>query len=147
MQQQLGVGKEVLSHCNKCKMPLAHLIVSMKNENTIGKVECKTCKTVHAYKDPSQVKATKTKSGKKRTATTSSSRSLRAGQSIADIWMNAISKTDNKSQAYSTKSCFHVDDIIDHPKFGPGIVERVIDNDKIQVIFRHEIKTLIHNRV
>ncbi|GAB4014220.1 MAG: hypothetical protein Fur0010_12120 [Bdellovibrio sp.] len=142
--QQLGVGKEVLSHCNKCKMTLAHLIVSMKSEQTIGKVECKTCKATHAYKDPSSVSASKTKSGKKSGSSTKTARA--AGESISDIWMKALSKTDHKSQNYSPKTCFHVDDIIDHPKFGPGIVERVIDNDKIQVIFRHEVKTLIHNR-
>ena len=41
---------------------------------------------------------------------------------------------------------FHEGDIIDHTKFGPGIVEKVVD-DKIEVIFRHEIKTLVRNKV
>jgi len=40
---------------------------------------------------------------------------------------------------------FNEGDIIDHVKFGPGIVEKVVD-DKIEVIFRHEIKTLVHNK-
>jgi hypothetical protein len=138
--QSLGVGKEVSSHCNKCKLTLAHLIVSMKNNTTIGKVDCKTCHTVQAYKDPSKVKVAKTKSGAKAKVNSKS------GESIADLWMNAVSKSTTKSKSYAVTSKFVVNDIIDHPKFGPGIVERVVDNDKIQVIFRHEIKMLIHNR-
>ena len=44
----------------------------------------------------------------------------------------------------STSIC-NEGDVIDHVKFGPGIVEKVVD-DKIEVIFRHEIKTLVHNK-
>ena len=133
---EFSVGKEVLSYCNKCKLALAHIIVSMKNENTLGKVQCKTCEKTHAYKDPSKVKARRTKS---------SSKAKKQDDSIADIWLEAINRTDVKSQKYNIKSKFLKGDIIDHPKFGPGIIDRVIDDNKVQVIFRHEIKTLMHN--
>jgi hypothetical protein len=135
----LGVGKEVLSHCNKCKLTLAHIIVTMKSNSNIGKVQCKTCTNTHAYKDPSAVKSKKVKGRRKGSA--------KSEESISDIWMDAISKSKNKSKEYSTKDIFNVGDIIDHPKFGPGIVEKNIDNDKIEVLFRHNIRTLIHNRV
>lgn len=137
---ELGVGKEVVSYCTKCKLNLAHIIVTMKNDNkSIGKVECKTCKATHAFKDPSQVKAssTKPKTGRKRAATK---------ESVSDIWMKALNDSTAKSRAYSIKEKFEQGDIVDHPKFGPGIVEKLIDADKIQIIFRHEIKTLIHNK-
>ncbi|MEC7277928.1 MAG: hypothetical protein VXV96_16525 [Bdellovibrionota bacterium] len=137
---QLGVGKEVLSYCNKCKLTLAHIIVTMKSENTIGKVQCKTCGGSHAYKDPSAVKASKTRRGKKATKKTASK------ESISDIWMERVASASSKSQKYSIKTKFELGDIIDHPKFGPGVIDKLIDADKIQVIFRHDIKTLIHNR-
>ncbi len=135
---QLGVGKEVLSYCNKCKLTLAHLIVTMKSDTTIGKVQCKTCQGTHAYKDPSAVKASKTRRGKKTKASTK--------DSISDIWMEKVASSSSKSQKYNIKTKFELGDIIDHPKFGPGIIEKLIDADKIQVIFRHDIKTLIHNK-
>lgn len=135
---QLGVGKEVLSYCNKCKLTLAHLIVTMKSDTTIGKVQCKTCQGTHAYKDPSNVKASKTRRGKKTKASTK--------DSISDIWMEKVASSSSKSQKYNIKTKFELGDIIDHPKFGPGIIEKLIDADKIQVIFRHDIKTLIHNK-
>lgn len=135
---KLGVGKEVLSYCNKCKLTLAHLIMSMKSETTIGKVQCKTCQGTHAYKDPSAVKASKTKRGKKANASTT--------DSISDIWMDRVASSSSKSQKYNIKTKFELGDIIDHPKFGPGVIDKLIDADKIQVIFRHDIKTLIHNK-
>lgn len=135
---ELGVGKEVLSYCTKCKLNLAHIIVTMTATGNIGRCECKTCKARHAFKDPSTVKAKKA-----RTRTKSKSKS---GETISDLWLQAVSDTDAKSQTYSIKTQFKEGDIIDHPKFGPGVVEKAIDNDKVQVIFRHDIKTLIHNK-
>lgn len=135
---QLGVGKEVLSYCNKCKLTLAHIIVTMKSDTSIGKVQCKTCTGTHAYKDPSNVKASKTKGGKKAKKSTQ--------DSVSDIWMDKVASSNSKSQKYSIKTKFELGDIIDHPKFGPGVIDKLIDADKIQVIFRHDIKTLIHNK-
>ncbi len=137
---ELSVGKEVLSYCSKCKLTLAHTIVAMKDTQTIHRVECRTCKNTHAYKDPSAVKmkaATRKKTTRKTTKKTTS---------VADLWMEAINSATSKSQEYSIRAKFAQGDIIDHPKFGPGFIDRTIDEDKIEVIFRHEIKTLIHNK-
>jgi MinD superfamily P-loop ATPase len=136
---QLGVGKEVLSYCNKCKLTLAHIIVTMKSDTVIGKTTCKTCGGTHAYKDPSAVKANKTKGG-----TRVKKKSTK--DSVSDIWMEKIAGATAKSQKYSPRTTFVKGDIIDHPKFGPGFIDKLIDNDKIQVIFRHEVKTLVHNK-
>ena len=137
---KLGVGKEVLSYCNKCKLALAHIIVTMKTDTVIGKTQCKTCSSTHAYKDPSGVKASKTRSK------TSVKKTASKKASVSDLWMEAIGKATKKSVKYSPKTKFEMGDLIDHPKFGPGVIERCFDGDKIQVLFRHEIKTLIHNK-
>lgn len=139
---QLSVGKEVLSYCNKCKLTLAHIIVTMKSDSVIGKVQCKTCTGTHAYKDPSAVKASKTKRGSKVGKTSKKT----TQNSISDIWLEKVASATSKSQKYSIKTKFELNDIIDHPKFGPGIVDKLIDADKVQVIFRHDVKTLIHNK-
>lgn len=138
MKSEFNVGKDVLSYCNKCKLTLSHIIVTMKNANTIGKVQCKTCNATHAYKDPSKVKATRQKSK-------ISKKKMQQENSISDIWMEAINNSKSKSQKYNMAKKFSLGDIIDHPKFGPGVIDRLIDNNKIQVIFRHNIKTLVHN--
>ncbi|MBT7608979.1 MAG: hypothetical protein HN576_04440 [Bacteriovoracaceae bacterium] len=135
MSEEVAVGKEVLSHCNKCKLPLAHIIVNMKTKTTIGKVTCKTCDATHVYKDPSKVRAKKKATG---------TRKRKATDSIADLWLEAVSKSEGQEKPYSPKAEFTTGDIIDHSKFGPGVVEKCFDGNKIEVIFRHEIKILMH---
>ena len=135
---QLTVGKDVLSYCSKCKLNLGHTIVAMKDTQTIAKVKCNTCKAIHAFKDPSQ---SKTKQTRARKSASSSTKIV----SVSDLWMDKMSNTTKKSTPYSVRGKFFEGDIIDHVKFGPGIVEKVVD-DKIEVVFRHEIKTLVHNK-
>lgn len=136
-----GVGKDVISYCSKCKLSLSHIIVSMKDSVTIAKVKCNTCKTIHVYKDPAKAtKKTRRDSG--RTKSKSRSKSI----PVAEIWMEAINNSEAKSQKYSISTKYKVKDIIDHPKFGPGVVDELIDENKINVIFRHEVKTLMHNK-
>lgn len=135
---QLTVGKDVLSYCTKCKLNLGHVIVAMKDAKHIAKVKCNTCGSLHAYKDPSLSKQNKTRM--KKTSVTPSK-----VVSVSDLWMEKISNSKKKSMPYAIDSKFSEGDIIDHIKFGPGIVEKVVD-DKIEVIFRHEIKTLVHKK-
>jgi hypothetical protein len=111
----------------------------MKDVKHIAKVKCNTCGTLQAYKDPS----VSSKQNKTRTKKTSMTPSKII--SVSDLWMEKMSSTKKKSTPYAMDAKFVQGDIIDHTKFGPGIVEKVVD-DKIEVIFRHEIKTLVHNK-
>ena len=131
-----SAGKEVLSYCGKCKLSLSHIIVSMKDERTFGKVQCNTCSATHAYKDP----ATKTKKVKSKKATTGRKKSI----SVTELWTEELSKSAGKAKDYSIREIFIVGELLDHKKFGPGIVQTIIDG-KIEVLFQHEIKTLVHN--
>lgn len=133
-----AAGKEVLSYCGKCKLTLSHTIVSMKDSATIGKVECRTCKSTHAYKDPSS----KTKKVKRKSSIPGAkSKSM----SVNELWTEEFGKATGKPLPYSIKHAFQVGDFIDHKKFGPGIVQGIVDG-KIEVLFQHEIKTLIHDK-
>lgn len=129
-------GKEVLSYCGKCKLALAHVIVSMKDTNTFGKVQCKTCGATHAYKDPA-TKAKKVKS--KPRVPGGKTKSI----SVGELWTEELAKANGKAKTYSIRETFIVGDLLDHKKFGPGIVQALIDG-KIEVLFQHEIKTLVH---
>ena len=115
-----------------------HIIVTMKDDQNIGKVECKTCKGTHVYKDPSAAKAKKV-SRKKAGAKTAKK------IAVSDLWMEALNNTSAKSRPYSVREKFEIGDIVDHPKFAQ-VIEKLLDADKIQVIFQHDVKTLIHNR-
>ncbi len=135
---QLTVGKDVLSYCTKCKLNLGHTIVAMKDTKNIAKVKCNTCGTIQAFKDAS----TSSKQNKTRKKSIIGPSKV---ISVSDLWMEKMSSTKKKSTPYAMDQKFTEGDILDHVKFGPGIVEKVVD-DKIEVIFRHEIKTLVHNK-
>ena len=133
-----SAGKEVLSYCGKCKLPLGHIIVSMKDTATIGKVQCNTCGATHNYKDPA-TKAKKVKTVSK------GRRATKKSVSVGQLWMEEMGKASGKATPYSVKSKFGLGEIIDHKKFGPGIVQKLID-DKIEVLFQHEMKLLVHGK-
>lgn len=131
---EFSAGKEVLSYCGKCKLSLAHIIVVMKDAGTIGKVTCKTCGTTHAYKDP----ATKAKKVKSVTAKKS-----KKAVNVNDLWASEIAKSNGSSKKYTIRDLFEIGDLIDHKSFGPGVVQAFVDG-KIEVLFQHEIKLLVH---
>ena len=133
-----AAGKEVISYCGKCKLALSHTIVSMKDSSTIGKVECRTCKATHAYKDPS----TKTKKVRSKSMIPGGkSKSM----SVNDLWTEEIGKAQGKPIPYTIKHTFEAGDMVDHKKFGLGIVQGLVDG-KIEVLFQHDIKTLVHSK-
>jgi hypothetical protein len=47
---------------------------------------------------------------------------------------------------YSPRERFAPGDVLDHPKFGRGLVEAVLDNDKLRVRFADEPRVLVHAR-
>lgn len=144
MSATIGVGKEILSQCNKCKLILAHIIVAMKNSTDPDKVMCKTCKGTHSYKDPAEKKKKVTIEKVIKNARVSSGKKIT--QSVAEIWSDAIAKSTSPVVNYSIRTAFTKGDVIEHPTFGQGIVERLIDNNKIEVLFKDEYKTLLHNK-
>ena len=130
----LTAGKDVIAYCNKCKLRLSHVIVVMKDENIPGKVTCKTCGDNHAFKE------------KPTTRKKSTSISNKAIDAVLDRWEEAVQKSKEKPQKYSPRVKFEVNQLVSHPTFGDGVVEKNIDNNKIEVIFKGQIKILVHNR-
>lgn len=134
-----SVGKEIVTYCSRCKLDLAHMIVAMKDEFNIHKVMCKTCKSTHGYKNKTLDKVLKKASAPRRKTT-------KKTQTVAEIWNESISKATKAAQTYSVRAQFTQGDLIDHPKFGTGYVEKCLDQNKIEVIFQTDIKILIHNK-
>jgi len=137
----LGVGKEIVTTCGRCQLKLAHLIVTMKNTKTPGRVQCKTCDSTHLYKDSTMTSAaTKVKATRKVTK--------KDTRSNEEIWTSAIksAKNNDEIKPYSITANFFVGDIIEHINFGKGIVQSLVSKEKIEVVFQDNIKTLVHNK-
>lgn len=147
-------GGEVDSWCTKCKLVLNHRVIAMVGGTPV-RVECSTCNSHHNFRPRAPGdKADKTP-GVARAGGSSSSaagpRSTRASatkaqQALLDrerSWEKAIAgKAVNEFRNYRVDETFSEGDLIRHKKFGDGVVTRIIDPKKVEVLFKDEPRTL-----
>ncbi|MBI2711885.1 MAG: hypothetical protein HYX41_03320 [Bdellovibrio sp.] len=134
-----SVAKETLAYCTSCKMDLNHIIVAMKGER-IAKVQCLTCKKEHVYRAPKGASEPGPKTSRAKKASVEE-----AAHSIEAEWEKLMAThKDHPVKPYSMKTQFDLGDKLHHPTFGDGIVGKLIYPNKLEVIFRNDIKVLIH---
>jgi hypothetical protein len=135
-----SVGSETLAYCTSCKMDLNHVIVALKGDR-IAKAQCLTCKKEHAFKAPKgQAEPAKAKKKKKSEAAEEAT-----AHSIEAEWEKLMTAhRDLPMKPYNTQGHFVLGDKINHPTFGEGIVGKLIYPNKLEVIFRTDVKILIH---
>jgi hypothetical protein len=63
-----------------------------------------------------------------------------AERALADALKSAVPRL------YTPRDSFAVGDLIDHPKFGRGLVEAHLDGDKLRVRFPGDVRALVHRR-
>ena len=133
-------------------MDLNHRIIAMVDGVPV-KVECESCGSHHKYRRPMEDRA-----ADKRRSTSSSSRSsggtprsagARAAiEAAADAdrereWQSRIAgRMADEFTKYTPKGNFEADDLVRHFKFGDGYVVRVIDPNKIEVMFENGPRVL-----
>lgn len=61
-------------------------------------------------------------------------------------WIDRISEVTEDSRPYSVKESFAENDLLDHPKFGAGVVSEVLTSTTMKVIFSDGEKVLVHNK-
>lgn len=132
----LSVGQDVKCWCGSCKMSLYHTILSMVGDK-VHKVQCNTCKASHAFRDAPGTT-------KRKTSSLANPKPRAVSKPVAQLWKEALETSTKRSKAYSIREVFAVGDVIDHVKFGTGIVQGLVDSDKIEVMFQNDIKTLVH---
>jgi hypothetical protein len=138
-----AVASEVLAYCGSCKMDLNAVVVAMKGDR-VAKVQCLTCKKERVYKAPKGIDTpTATPAAKKRAS--KKKEEEQTATSIEAEWEKLMSThKDTPSKSYSTQGQFILGDKIKHASFGDGIVSRLIYPNKVEVIFRTDMKILIY---
>jgi hypothetical protein len=159
------VGGDIISYCTKCKMDLNHVVEAMV-DNVPVRVTCHTCKGQHKYHEPKEAKAvakaakalqtvTKTNGTSSTTKTTSSETihrtpTPRAPKAPAidpyDTWSGLLKGKEADAKSYTIDSSYKSGDVINHPTFGLGVVEKRLEPKKITVVFRDGAKNLVDNR-
>lgn len=130
------VGGDVDANCTKCKMELAHVIVAIV-DNRPKRVQCKTCSSVHNYRSANDASAASKRSASKKSTAASTPKNYETLMSGKDI---------SSAQRYRVTEAFVEGIVVDHKKFGLGLVTKVLGDAKIEVTFRSGTKTLIHQR-
>lgn len=152
-------GGEIDAYCTKCKLDLTHRIIAMVGE-AVKKVECKTCGSHHLYRKPKAEREADQKAhakagsatprpprreGGPRTAAERHAAAERAERERVSTWENAIAgQPTNAFKAYSVKAMFGAGELVRHSKFGDGVVARVIDRAKVEILFQDGPRTMAH---
>jgi hypothetical protein len=130
-------AKDIVAYCVSCKMDLAHTVVAMNGE-TVKRVLCNTCNKEHIFRTPkgeSTPTSRKKPVGKKRTKKT-----------VAPdvLWEKAMdSAQDLPSNLYTFNGSFESGEKIDHKTFGLGLITKLIQPNKMEVIFKEGTKLMI----
>jgi hypothetical protein len=127
MLNSLGVvkkfqtGDDVNTQCGRCKCEREHVIIALKPDGSIERVQCRTCESNHLYR------AARPATARTRTAKDKS----------------ALPAETGPAKEYSMQARFSLGDRLIHSKFGTGIVTELRPG-KIEVKFGREIRVLIH---
>jgi hypothetical protein len=124
MLEKYSAGENVASLCTKCKLNLDHAIVAMDGE-AIAKVKCKTCGSVHKFRNPADPPKVRTPRAKK----------ADSAKNASSLWESGIAGARGKEHSYSMGSKYRVGDIVNHDTFGKGVVQKLYTN-KCDVLFQ-----------
>ncbi|HSQ62356.1 MAG TPA: hypothetical protein VLM85_04055 [Polyangiaceae bacterium] len=154
MPRALKTGGDVDSWCTKCRLMLTHRIVAMVGPKPV-RVECETCHSQHNFRERPPGDVAPKSAGSPRVVSSAGPRSARAPRATSatrleqerrereQSWERAVSgKLVSDFVKYNVQGTFHVGDLIKHSKFGDGVVTRIIDAHKIEILFRDEPRTL-----
>lgn len=133
------VGSNIDAWCTKCKLVLAHTIEAVA-ESIIKRVQCNTCRGKHQFKS--------SEPGTKKIGISVKKPSLSKNKSKASDYAKLLVGRDlTKAAGYHTSRQFTKGEVINHSKFGVGVVVDERDISKIEVLFESGPKILIHARV
>lgn len=144
-----SVGDNIDAYCLKCKLLLVHVIL-FKVNGAVSRVKCKTCGAEHKYRgaagpvkksDNPKTLPRKTAAAKKPVAS-----KLSDGQ-IALQWdlKSRNRQPDAPIRAYAISETYRVNDVINHPTFGVGFVEKILSDKGMSVLFNDSVKLLAMN--
>ena len=124
------IGDPVESRCTKCRKITNHIIVAMEDKTPV-KVQCNTCSGEHKYRPPAAAKKSVAK------------KPIAPKATDQKDWQEMKAKIEGAQAAdYSMDSSFKVNTVVRHPVFGLGLVEKVIGQRKIEVLFEDGRKKL-----
>jgi Fe2+ transport system protein B len=135
--------KTLLLYCPRCKRETDNTITQFIGQK-IRRVRCEVCKSEHNYH---RLQALKKKMEEEAAGKVEEKKESSDKQNYYRMWEELMLGRDPQTaRQYNIKDKYFENDMINHPVFGIGIVKTVMEDYKIEVVFKNCIKILIHNR-
>ena len=128
-------GGSISGRCTVCRDVTNHLILTIPEKKPM-RVQCGSCKDEHNYKVPPPSKAERDRVAAER---------LKKKTLAADCeqWAELRpSMIEAKAKDYSMDGLFKKKDLIKHPLFGLGLVQRRTGSRKIEILFEDGCKVM-----
>lgn len=137
-----AVAKSFFTFCKKCNADRYHVVLA-HTSSTSAKIKCEICGSQKTYSLP---KAS-TRTGKPLTGAAAAKReqTMSSRKSSHKNEYDMLMGSDSAVVPYNMKQKFEKNQKLDHAKFGMGFIKEAM-NDKIEVVFSDEVRSLIHNR-
>lgn len=131
----LETGSYVQAYCTRCKEVFRHTVVALVDGKPV-RVKCNTCGGEHAFRAeaPEEPAAGRAPRGRGAKAITPEA-----------VWkqeLAAAAARGSRGRTYSAEEGFRAGDVLDHPSFGVGVVQRAVGPGKILVLFRDGARNL-----
>ena len=148
MSDKPKVGGNVDSFCTRCKMELAHTVVAMVGDRGV-QATCTTCHSFHRYRaTPAGKKSVAASTGKTRgTRTVGNATKAASTPAWERQWHQQVEQSGEKEIAvYRMVDGFAQGDVIQHKSFGIGVVQQILEPQKMTALFKGGMRTLAMNR-
>ena len=130
----MSVGAEIEAECGRCGKTW-HVVIAMV-DGRIAQVECGECHRRHRLRGADGPRP------RPRAAASAgaSARRPAAARPLVEADPNRPPRVYDASDSYAPG------DRVEHPAFGPGVVERLVGANKVQIFFAGGSRVLIHRR-
>ena len=136
-----AVASRIYTDCKKCDAERYHIVLAHTTA-TSAKVECEICHSKKTYKLASAKgvkKVTGAAAAKK--ASAAENRKNAHSKEFSEL----LQKAAGDAHPYTMKHKFLLNQKINHPKFGMGVIRSLLP-DKVEVVFEDQVRMLVHNR-
>lgn len=120
-----SAGQSIESYCGKCKKNLDHTVMTMDGD-VVARVRCKTCGSMHKFRDPLEAQKVPKPRVKK---------DAREEATAEILWEASLARAKGKERDYDMAAKYRVGDVVNHRTFGKGIVVKLYAN-KCDMLFR-----------
>lgn len=134
MGRSVGVGADIEAECGRCGTTW-HVVIAMV-DGRIAQVECGECHRRHRLRSPDTARP---RPHRRTGEAPAAKRLVPAAPLVAADPARPV-------RPYDAGASYVPGDRVEHPAFGPGVVERVVGAHKVQIFFAGGSRVLVHRR-